>query len=151
KNMHTANYQKTKFGSVRFPHFLLLLLSSSTGYLQAQTCAQPPSGMMAWWPGDGNANDIAGQSSGTLRAGVTFAARKVGNAFSFDGTGEVIVADNASLNIQQLTMDAWVFPTNRDLARINMILNKELPTSSTTFTIQYEMGVRGNFDSTVGP
>jgi len=26
----------------------------------AQACVQPPSGLVAWWPGDGNAKDISG-------------------------------------------------------------------------------------------
>jgi hypothetical protein len=25
---------------------------------RAQTCIPPPPGMVGWWPGDGNANDI---------------------------------------------------------------------------------------------
>src|SRR5262249_36974468 len=35
-------------------------------------CVTPPSGMVAWWPGDGNANDIQGSNNGTLQNGATF-------------------------------------------------------------------------------
>ena len=42
-----------------------------------QTCAAPPSGMLSWWPGEGNANDIQGTNNGTLQNGVGFAAGEV--------------------------------------------------------------------------
>ncbi len=40
---------------------------------QAQSCAPPPAGLIAWWPGDGNAQDIVGSNDGTLVNGATFA------------------------------------------------------------------------------
>lgn len=30
-------------------------------------CAPPPSGLVSWWPADGNGNDIVGGNNGTLR------------------------------------------------------------------------------------
>ena len=51
----------------------------------AQVCVPPPPGMVSWWPGDGNANDIQDGNHGTLRNGATFAPGKVGQAFSLDG------------------------------------------------------------------
>ena len=51
----------------------------------AQVCVPPPSGIVAWLPGDGNANDIIGGNNGTLEAGVTFAPGEVGQAFKFNG------------------------------------------------------------------
>ena len=50
-----------------------------------QLCTPPPPGMVAWWPGEGNANDIRGGNNGTPQGGVTFPAGEVGQAFSFDG------------------------------------------------------------------
>src|SRR5262245_8578149 len=35
-------------------------------------CAPPPSGMVSWWPGEGDANDIQGGHHGTLEGGMTF-------------------------------------------------------------------------------
>src|SRR5262245_10935955 len=32
-------------------------------------CAPPPAGMVGWWPGDGNADDIQGSNNGTLEGG----------------------------------------------------------------------------------
>ncbi|HXD00915.1 MAG TPA: hypothetical protein VN048_16355, partial [Verrucomicrobiae bacterium] len=31
-----------------------------------QTCYPAPAGLVGWWPGDGNANDIASTNNGAL-------------------------------------------------------------------------------------
>ena len=70
----------------------------------------PPAGMVSWWPGDGNASDILGGNHGTLSGDATATADgMVGQAFSFDGTGDfVLVADNPNLNITgDVTVDWW--------------------------------------------
>ena len=73
-------------------------------------CVPPPSGMVSWWPGDGNANDIIDGNNGTLVGGVTFAPGEVGQAFDFNN-GEVDVPHNSNQNTgSQITIDAWVFP-----------------------------------------
>jgi hypothetical protein len=36
------------------------------GVDSAQTCTPPPAGMIAWFPGDGDANDIQGSNNGTV-------------------------------------------------------------------------------------
>lgn len=108
-----------------------------------QTCVPAPSGMVSWWPGDGNAGDIAGGNHGTLVNGATFAPGMVGQAFSFDGTDDAVeVSDAPNLNlIEQITIDAWVYPTETsgydDV--VNMIVNKEEFFPSGTIA-QYEMG-----------
>lgn len=62
-------------------------------------CVPPPSGMVGWWPGDGDASDIADGNDGTLVNGATTAAGKVGQSFSFDGVDDaVIVPDSSSLD-----------------------------------------------------
>jgi hypothetical protein len=55
-------------------------------------CVTPPSGMVAWWPGDGNPNDIIGGHNGTISGGVTFVPGMVAHAFDFNGT-------NGSVNL----------------------------------------------------
>src|SRR5206468_10268120 len=76
-------------------------------------CAPPPAGMVAWYPGDGNANDIVGGNNGTLQGGVTFAPGEVGQAFNFNGIDSFVnVPDAANLHLQSLTIDAWVKPTD---------------------------------------
>jgi hypothetical protein len=36
-------------------------------------CLAAPQGLISWWPGDGNANDIAGVNHGQLNGGAAFA------------------------------------------------------------------------------
>ena len=70
---------------------------------------EPPGGMVSWWPGDGNASDIVDGNHGILSGDTTFTGGIVGQAFSFDGTGDfVLVADNPNLNITgDVTVDLW--------------------------------------------
>src|SRR5262249_14080018 len=75
-------------------------LTSSNATLTLLNCLLPPPGLVSWWPGDGNANDIQDGNNGTLQGGATFAAGKVGQAFSFDGaSGSVVVPDSPSLDV----------------------------------------------------
>lgn len=76
----------------------------------ALACVAPPAGMVSWWPGDGNANDIIDAKSGTLQGGATFAAGMVGQAFSLLGTTDYVRIDDANdLDILgDLTVDAWI-------------------------------------------
>jgi N-acetylneuraminic acid mutarotase len=77
------------------------------------TCVAPPSNMVSWWPGDGDANDIQDSNNGTSQNGATFAPGKVAQAFSFDGVDHFVgVPDSANLNLTEaLTIDAWVNPS----------------------------------------
>ena len=86
------------------------------------TCVPPPAGMVSWWPGDGNPNDIQGGNNGTFVA-ATYAAGEVSQAFSFDGVNDLVdVPDAATLHLQTFTIDAWVNPT--DLTQDRAILIK---------------------------
>jgi hypothetical protein len=58
-------------------------------------CVLPPAGLVSWWPGDGNANDIVGSNDGTLVGGVAFTAGKVGQAFNFDGIDDIVLTPAA--------------------------------------------------------
>jgi hypothetical protein len=69
---------------------VFLLAVTPVGHAVAQTCIQPPLGLISWWPGDGNANDIQDGNNGTWQNGVTFAAGKVGQAFSFNGNSQYV-------------------------------------------------------------
>ena len=57
----------------------------------AGSCVSAPAGIVGWWPGDGNANDIAGTNNGTLQGGATATVTGLdGMAFSFDGTNSFV-------------------------------------------------------------
>jgi len=56
---------------------LLAVLALAPTSVAAQAgCVQPLSGLVSWWPGDGNADDIVCSSDGILH-GVTFDAGQV--------------------------------------------------------------------------
>jgi Concanavalin A-like lectin/glucanases superfamily len=72
----------------------------------------PPSGIVSWWPGDGNFTDIVAGSNGTPVGGVTFAPSEVGQAFNFNGVdGAVTAPHNSNQNTgNQIAIEAWVYP-----------------------------------------
>jgi uncharacterized repeat protein (TIGR03803 family) len=63
-------------------------------------CATTPSGLVNWWPGNGDANDIVGGNNGTLLNGTSFAPGEVNQAFSFAGT--LSPTGNSRSNIIQI-------------------------------------------------
>jgi len=73
-------------------------------------CVTPPSGMINWYPGDGNANDIRGGRNGTLRNGAAFAPGKVLQAFSLDGVNDYVDVGDLDLPAT-FTIDAWIRPS----------------------------------------
>lgn len=76
-----------------------------------QRCVDPPSGLVSWWPGDGNAHDIVDDNDGTLVGGATFAPGKVKRAFSLNGVSAFVDFGNApNLHVSggDFTVDAWV-------------------------------------------
>jgi hypothetical protein len=76
------------------------------------TCVAAPSNLVSWWQGDSDAHDVMGTNSGTLRGGVSFAAGKVGMAFSFNGTnGHVRITNSVGLRFTNaMTVEAWINP-----------------------------------------
>jgi hypothetical protein len=76
----------------------------------AQTCTSPPAGLVAWWPADGNADDIAGGNDGVAQNGAGFAAGHVADAFSFDGIDDRIEVPDSPLwtfGGGDFTLDLW--------------------------------------------
>ena len=78
----------------------------------ATNCVNPPGGMVAWWPGDGNAADIVGGNHGTAENGATFSTGMVAQAFSLNGTQDIFIGNPNALRITgSITLDAWVNPS----------------------------------------
>lgn len=92
----------------------IFLLSLIPGVAHAAGCVFSPDGLVSWWPGDGHADDIVDNNDGTLVGGAGYAAGKVKQAFSFDGTAGARVegpADGTGSNLDitgPFTLDAWV-------------------------------------------
>lgn len=73
----------------------------------APQCLPAPSGLVGWWPGDGNADDIADGNPGALMGGTAFATGKVGQAFSLDGSNDFINVPGISAPTDK-TYSLWV-------------------------------------------
>jgi hypothetical protein len=75
------------------PGWVLLALFGSIGVGMAQDCLEAPAGMTGWWPGDGDATDIADGNDGMLWNGATFSSAEegmVGQTFSLDGVDDYV-------------------------------------------------------------
>ena len=103
---------------------LLLVLVCLAG--SAQTCVSPPSGIVSWWPGDGNAQDLMGENNGILTGGVTFTNGQVGPAFSLDGnSGWVDVPNSDSLNpTGPFSVECWINASSQQFFPHSLIVDK---------------------------
>ncbi|MFQ5492185.1 MAG: hypothetical protein ACE5GE_15825, partial [Phycisphaerae bacterium] len=92
----------------------------------AQPCVPVPSGLVSWWPGEGNFIDIQGANDGADAGGTTFVAGMVGQAFNFDGTANsyISIANDPELipATNELTICAWVNPDFSAGSVLNTIL-----------------------------
>ncbi|MBI2583621.1 MAG: PKD domain-containing protein [Candidatus Aenigmarchaeota archaeon] len=85
--------------------------TSATGTNVTGKCVQPPGGIIGWWPGDGNADDITGKSNGIIH-GATFGTGIVGQGFVFDGIDDYIeLGEGPGLSGSGTwTIEAWITP-----------------------------------------
>ncbi|MGA2854770.1 MAG: protease pro-enzyme activation domain-containing protein, partial [Verrucomicrobiota bacterium] len=60
--------------------------NSSYAVLTVTFCDPAPSGLAAWWPGEGNANDIIGTNNGAVVGSIAYTNGEVGQAFSLNGS-----------------------------------------------------------------
>jgi hypothetical protein len=95
------------FGTVTSSNALLTVNTSS--------CASV-SGIVSWWPAEGNGNDAAGSNPGTVSGGVSYAAGEVGQAFNFNGTsGTILVPASSTVNVglsNGFTVECWIKPSD---------------------------------------
>ncbi|MES2570990.1 MAG: LamG-like jellyroll fold domain-containing protein, partial [Verrucomicrobiota bacterium] len=74
----------------------------------------PPDGLVAWWPGNGNAQEMVAGNDGELISGTTFGSGKVSQGFEFDGLNDYIKAPkDALLHIGAsagMTIAFWIKP-----------------------------------------
>lgn len=96
---------------------MLLGGTGETKTAAANSCVGPPSGLVSWWAGDGDATDIVNGNDGTLQGGATFTLGQVGDAFLLDGIDDFVDLSNASnLHVSggDFTVDAWVLFNDLD-------------------------------------
>jgi hypothetical protein len=106
---------------------LLGLAAVATGLimpLQAQDAFT--NGLVAYYPFNGNANDVWGGQNGELIGNATPAADRFGQtgmACNFDGTAFVNVPDSTAIHLENMTISLWVQLDTTD--GIVDILNKD--------------------------
>lgn len=78
-------------------------------------CIASPSGMVSWWPAEGNASDAQDANSGTLQGDVTYGNGQVGQSFKLGGHGNtsgmgdrVLIGNPTNLQLQDFTIEAWI-------------------------------------------
>src|ERR1035437_7420573 len=106
---HQVVNSRRPFGWWAFLLQLLLTLVAGSA-VWAADCTPAPAGLVAWWPGDGNANDMAGTNNGSLMGGATAnGTGYVGSAFKLDGTnGYVQIPDSPVFHPTNFTIEAWM-------------------------------------------
>ena len=90
---------------------LLLALAiavAAGGSIAHAGCTPPPSGIVAWWPAEGNALDIIGANNGTLVNGTSFTNGEVGEAFYFNGINNFVLV-NASPSLMTGLQNGFTF------------------------------------------
>jgi hypothetical protein len=104
-------------------------------------CTAAPSGMIAWYPGDGNARDIQGGNNGTFNG--TYAPGKVNQAFSLNGDGQYVSAPSAPSNSPtNLTLDGWFNFTST--SGIQVLIAKTAGTGpNESYALFYNAGTLG--------
>jgi len=76
--------------------FFISLILCSSATIQAQV---PTTGLISYWPFNGNANDVSGNNHNGTVNGATLTTDRFGNtnkAYSFNGTNNNIVVADAN-------------------------------------------------------
>jgi hypothetical protein len=89
---------------------ILVVLALCCGPAYARSCTPVPSGIVSWWPGDVNENDIIGSNNPSAVQEVSLVTAEVLDGFTFGSNGYIAVPASSSLANQQFTWDAWVRP-----------------------------------------
>ena len=121
---------------------ILLVTAILASNAAAQDCVEPPGGLVSWWPGDGNADDVFAGHNGTILGGMGFAPGMVGDAFSVDGIDDGVEVPNTGgvFDVTRFTATAWVFPNSADGGRPIMWKQSRVGNFN-TFDVNWETGL----------
>jgi len=96
----------------RLPYITLLLtwFVCCCSTAQAQSCTPAPPGLVSWWTGDTNENDIIGGNNPSVVNAVTLVPGEVKDGFTFGAEGYIEIPASASLANQIFTWTVWAMP-----------------------------------------
>jgi subtilisin-like proprotein convertase family protein len=101
---------------------------------------------VSWWKAEANEEDsMPNLNHGSIvGSGVTYAAGQVGQAFSFDGTGNsgVLIPADPSLNVTDFTIEGWIYCN--DVSSPRPIIEWADPTGNAGVHIWYGLTDTGN-------
>jgi hypothetical protein len=108
-------------------------------------CTPAPSGLVSWWPAEGNANDIVGTNNGALVNGATYESGMVGQGFSFNGVNSYVqIADSPSLDLtNEFTIELWYKDTGTTGTYFGLVNKRPLTVGACNFGIQIMTGNPG--------
>ena len=84
------------------------LNGNPTWVIGGPLCSPTPAGLVSWWGGDNNALDIVGTNNGALQGNATYAAGKVGQAFSLDGGDDYVEMAGGVTSAAQFSFSFWM-------------------------------------------
>jgi peptidoglycan hydrolase-like protein with peptidoglycan-binding domain len=99
-------------------------------------------GLIAHYAFDGNANDSAGSNHGTASGGPTYAAGKVGQGITLEGTDDYIDIPDTIEGLSTMTVAAWVKPS--DLSGATRIIINQSGAGSDPIILDYARGTGTN-------
>jgi len=107
---------------------ILFVLVLCCAPADAQSCTPVPSGIVGWWPGDVNENDIIGGNNPSAVSEVSLVPAEVLDGFTFGSNGYIAIPASSSLANQQFTWNAWVRPdgpgpTNDEFGSVILLQN----------------------------
>lgn len=129
----------------------LFLTAVATLGLTVATMAQnvpsyvPTSGLVGWWPFNGNANDESGNGNNGTVNGATLTTDRFGNtnsSYSFDGNDWIEIYNKIlPKNRTSFTISFW-FYTNNSNGNLQSIITESSPTQN-----NYDYNYAGNFST----
>ena len=103
-------------------------------------CTSSPAGLAAWFRAEDDSADATRLHLAQF-ASPQYGPGKVGRAFEFNGSNEVVIPDAPDFNVDRFTLEAWIRPTAVD-GIVDIIANKESGSGPGQF--QFQIGLRGS-------
>jgi hypothetical protein len=124
----------------------IALLSEFNLSAQITNCVTAPSGIISWWPGDGDATDFVGGANGFYSQ---YTTGMVGQAFNVATAFSLAISNRASLNpTNGITIEAWVLAWGGGAGKSFYVVSKDGDTSDRQYILS--IGPSGKFRAHIG-